>query len=225
MERLQRTHHCAELRADHAGTEAILNGWVHRTRDHGGLRFIDVRDWRGMTQVVVGDDAPDSVAAVAAELKSEYCVAIRGIVHERPETMRNPDLATGAIEVRAVEIVVLSVSATPPFVIDEVSEARDDLRLKYRYLDLRSFSMQRKLRLRHTVLQATRAFFERPGVRRDRDADLDPLDTGGRARLLGAVTPPPRPFLRPAAKPPTVQTDPDGLRVRQVLPDRPLLSR
>lgn len=163
MERLQRTHHCAELRADHAGTEAILNGWVHRTRDHGGLRFIDVRDWRGMTQVVVGDDAPDSVAAVAAELKSEYCVAIRGIVHERPETMRNPDLATGAIEVRAVEIVVLSVSATPPFVIDEVSEARDDLRLKYRYLDLRSFSMQRKLRLRHTVLQATRAFLSAQG--------------------------------------------------------------
>lgn len=163
MERLQRTHHCAELQAGHAGDEVILNGWVHRTRDHGGVRFIDVRDWRGITQVVVDNDVPAGVAALAGELKSEYCVAVRGVVRERPESMRNPDMTTGAIEVQAVEILVLSTSDTPPFVIDEKSEARDDLRLKYRYLDLRSFAMQRKLRLRHTVLQATRAFLSQQG--------------------------------------------------------------
>ena len=163
MERLQRTHHCAELQAGHAGDEVILNGWVHRTRDHGGVRFIDVRDWRGVTQVVVDNDVPADVARVAGELKSEYCVAVRGVVRERPESMRNPEMATGAIEVQAVEILVLSTSDTPPFVIDEKSEARDDLRLKYRYLDLRSFAMQRKLRLRHTVLQATRAFLSQQG--------------------------------------------------------------
>ncbi|MFP4230993.1 MAG: aspartate--tRNA ligase [Spirochaetaceae bacterium] len=151
METMRRTVTCGELGRTDAGRDVILNGWVHRSRDHGGVHFINLRDRFGVTQVVVDEGAPQELSRTASELKNEYCIAVHGEVRARPEDMVNPEMRTGEIEVRADEIRVLSRCRTLPFMIDETTEARDELRQKYRYLDLRSFSMQRKIKLRHEV--------------------------------------------------------------------------
>ncbi len=158
MEKMKRTVTCGDLRLKDEGKEVILNGWVHRHRDHGGIKFINLRDRYGITQVVVDADSPDELKKVAEELKFEYCIAVRGIVRARPESMINPKMATGEIEVKATEIKILSRCEVLPFMIDEKSDAREELRLKYRFLDLRSFSMQRKIKLRHEVAFATREY-------------------------------------------------------------------
>ena len=158
MEQMKRTRTCGALRKEHAGDAVTLNGWVHRTRDHGGVHFINLRDRYGTTQIVVDEDADGAVRSVAAGLHMEYCIAVEGIVRERPASMVNPDMETGEIEVSARTIVVLSTCEPLPFMIDERSDARDDIRLKYRYLDLRTASMQRKIRLRHAVTQGIREY-------------------------------------------------------------------
>ena len=136
---------------------------MHRRRDHGKLIFIDIRDRYGITQVVVEAEAAADLKAVAAELKFEYCVSIRGRVRARPENMVNKDMETGAVEVVADSIQVLNRSETLPFMVDEKSDAKEDLRLKYRYLDLRSLSMQRKIQLRHKVAFAVREYLSDKG--------------------------------------------------------------
>ena len=158
MEYQKRTVTCGDLGAVDIGKTVVLNGWVHRKRDHGGISFINLRDRYGITQVVVDSDAPAALVATAADLKSEFCVAVRGTVRGRPDSMVNPDMATGAIEVKADAITILSKCATLPFQIDEKSDAKEDTRLTYRYLDLRSFSMQKKLRLRHEAAFAVREY-------------------------------------------------------------------
>jgi aspartyl-tRNA synthetase len=158
MERMKRTATCGDLRAADAGRRVILNGWVHRHRDHGGVRFVDVRDRYGVTQVVVDADAGAELRALAQELKFEYCIAVEGEVRARPASMANPRMPTGEIEVRATAIEVLSRCETLPFMVDEKSDAKEDSRLRWRYLDLRSFSMQRKIALRHTAAWATREY-------------------------------------------------------------------
>ena len=149
MERMKRTATCGELRAADAGRRVILNGWVHRHRDHGGVRFVDVRDRYGLTQVVVDADAPEPLRSLAQELKFEYCIAVEGEVRLRPPAMANPRMPTGEVEVRASTIEVLSRCETLPFMVDEQADAKEDSRLRWRYLDLRTFSMQRKIALRH----------------------------------------------------------------------------
>ncbi len=163
MEQFKRTATCGELTSADAGKEVTLNGWVHRNRDHGGVHFVNLRDRHGITQVVVDPDAPRELSAKAAELKYEYCVAVIGKVRKRPETMINPQMVTGEIELVASRIEILSRCETLPFMIDERSDARDELRLKYRYLDLRSFSMQRKIKLRHDVAFAVREYLTSRG--------------------------------------------------------------
>ncbi len=158
MEKMKRTVTCGDLRLKDEGKEIILNGWVHRHRDHGGIKFIDLRDRYGITQVVVDADSPAELKEIASELKFEYCIAVRGIVRPRPQSMVNPKMTTGEIEVQATEIAILSKCETLPFMIEEKSDAREELRLKYRYLDLRSFSMQRKIKLRHEVAFAVREY-------------------------------------------------------------------
>jgi aspartyl-tRNA synthetase len=158
MENMRRTVTCGDLRKENDGKTVILNGWVHRKRDHGGISFINLRDRYGMTQVVVDADAPQTLAAIAAELKMEYCIAVEGIVRARPDSMVNADMTTGAIEVVAKKIEILSTSDTLPFVIDEKTNASEELRLKYRYLDLRSGTMQKHLALRSKVAFATRQY-------------------------------------------------------------------
>jgi aspartyl-tRNA synthetase len=158
MERMKRTATCGELNMARVGRSETLNGWVHRVRDHGGIKFIDLRDRYGLTQVVIDADAPAELKASAAELKAEYTVAVEGTVRPRPPNMVNPNMATGEIELAARRLAVLAGCQTLPFQIDERTDAREELRFKYRFLDLRSFSMQRKIRLRHEVAFATREY-------------------------------------------------------------------
>jgi lysyl-tRNA synthetase class II len=210
MEAYKRTHTCGELTAAHAGNKVTLNGWVHRNRNHGGVHFINLRDRYGITQVVIDEDASAELSAAAEALKYEYCIAVEGEVRMRPENMINSDMATGEIELKAENIVVLTKCETLPFMIDERSETNEDLRLKYRYLDLRSFSMQRKNQA------AGRRCLPCPGIsgkRRlpgDRNPDHDPFDSRGSPGL-----PYPQPaqsgeFLRNAPESPAVQANPDG---------------
>lgn len=163
MEYMKRTATCGELRSEHIGKEVILNGWVHRRRDHGGISFINLRDRYGITQVVIDDNAQDTLKAIVAELKYEYCIAVRGKVRPRPEGMKNPAMPTGEIEVAAEEILILSTCEVLPFMIDERTDAKEDLRLKYRYLDLRSFAMQRNLRIRHEAAFRVREYLRSRG--------------------------------------------------------------
>ncbi|MEX2444224.1 MAG: aspartate--tRNA ligase [Alkalispirochaeta sp.] len=155
---MKRTHTCGALRADDDGRTVTLNGWVHRTRDHGGVSFFNLRDHAGITQVVVDQEASEELKTIAGKLHMEYCLAVEGTVRRRPEAMVNSEMATGEIELAATRIEILSTSEPLPFMIDERSDARDDLRFKYRYLDLRTHSMQRKIRLRSEVMQAVREF-------------------------------------------------------------------
>jgi aspartyl-tRNA synthetase len=153
---MKRTTTCGDLRAADAGKMVILNGWVHRKRDHGGISFINLRDRYGISQIVVDQDAPAELAHIAGELRNEYCIAVEGLVRLRPDSMINPEMSTGEIEVSAQNIVILSRCETLPFQIDEESDAKEDLRLTYRYLDLRSEGMQRRIRLRNDVAFAVR---------------------------------------------------------------------
>ncbi len=163
MEYMKRSVTCGELRATEAGKTVVLNGWVHRKRDHGPITFINLRDRYGVTQVVVEADAAEALKAVAGELKYEYCIAVKGTVRARPDSMVNPEMPTGAIEVVASELQVLSRCETLPFMVDEKSDAKEDFRLKHRYIDLRSFSMQRKIALRHEVAFAVREYLSGKG--------------------------------------------------------------
>src|SRR6476659_2496318 len=152
-----RTHTCGQLRASDAGDTARLSGWVHRRRDHGQLIFLDLRDRHGITQVVV-DKADDPEAhAVASRVRSEFVVMVDGDVAPRLAGTENPRLPTGAIELRAREVRILSESKTPPFYVNDPEAAIDEsLRLRYRYLDLRREAMASRLLLRSRLVQAIR---------------------------------------------------------------------
>jgi aspartyl-tRNA synthetase len=163
MESMKRSVTCGALRASDEGRAVTLNGWVHRHRDHGGIRFFDIRDRYGLTQVVVDADAPAELRLVSEELKFEYCIAVEGTVRVRPPAMANPHMPTGEIEVHAARIVILSRCETLPFMIDERADAREDTRFKYRYLDLRTDAMQRNIALRHRAALATREYLSARG--------------------------------------------------------------
>ncbi|WP_255819351.1 aspartate--tRNA ligase [Treponema putidum] len=155
---MQRTVTCGGLNKDFAGKTVVLNGWIHRKRDHGGITFLNLRDRYGLTQVVVDDDASEELKALAVNLKQEFCIAVEGLVRPRPDSMINKEMATGEIEVKALKIEVLSKSEVLPFQIDEKTNANEDLRLKYRYLDLRSKAMQDHIILRSKFAFAVREF-------------------------------------------------------------------
>lgn len=163
MERLKRTETCGSLGKEDSGRTVILNGWIHRIRNHGGIFFINLRDRYGVTQVVVDADSPAPLAERVSKFRMEYCVAVEGVVRLRPATMVNPEMATGEIEVSAQCIEILSQAETLPFVIDEQTNAGEELRLRYRYLDLRSFSMQKNLALRSAVTFSVRKFLTEKG--------------------------------------------------------------
>lgn len=163
MDTMKRSATCGQLTAEDAGKTLVLNGWVHRHRDHGGVLFINLRDRYGITQIVVDENAPQELRSLAEELRFEYCVAVKGLVRLRPENMRNPNMSTGDIEISAEEIRILSRSDTLPFMIEERAQTNEDLRLKYRYLDLRTDSMQQKIALRSQVMFRTREFLTERG--------------------------------------------------------------
>src|SRR5437762_1979719 len=158
---LTRTHTCGGLRPDDVGAEVVLLGWVHRIRDLGGVTFIDVRDRAGLSQIGVREN--DALMAVAKRLRSEYVVGVSGAVQRRSGETINPKLATGEVEVLAREIRILNEAKTPPFQIAEDSPVSEDVRLKYRYLDLRRTRLQHNIGLRHRVTIAVRKYFDANG--------------------------------------------------------------
>ncbi|MBU1298206.1 MAG: aspartate--tRNA ligase [Bacteroidetes bacterium] len=156
----KRTHNCGELRTENIGQRVTLNGWVDTRRDLGGVIFIDLRDRYGKTQIVFNPQHNGKTHEAAGDLRSEYVVSITGIVEQRPDGTANPNLPTGEIDVAAGELVVLSKADTPPFAIEDEIEVNEELRLKYRYLDLRRAPIQQNLITRHRMYQVTRSYFD-----------------------------------------------------------------
>jgi len=154
-----RSHHCGQLRDTHIGEEVSICGWVHRRRDHGGVIFLDLRDHHGIVQVVFDPDTQESFA-LADQVRNEFVISISGRVRPRDDAAINPKMVTGRIEVLGKALTILNRAETPPFQLDEYSEAGEDIRLKYRYLDLRRPEMQEKLRLRSTVTHFIRRFLD-----------------------------------------------------------------
>src|SRR5579871_1862221 len=165
MARLQRTHTCGELRESHVGQTVILNGWVNTYRNQGSLVFIDVRDRYGVTQVVFEPERPELLTG-AQYLRSEFVVAIKGQVVHRLAGKENADLPTGMIKIKATELQILNRCPTPPFDVTEFpgqEQANEDLRLQYRYLDLRRPSLQRTLTMRHRMNKVMRDYLDAQG--------------------------------------------------------------
>jgi len=152
--------HCGSLRATDVGREVELYGWVARRRDHGGLIFIDLRDRWGAVQVVFNPSRAPEAHTTASELRSEYVVRVKGTIGSRPAGSENPRMATGAVEVTASELEVISLAKTPPFQIEDDVEADEATRLKYRYLDLRRPRMQRMLEMRHRVTNTMHRYMD-----------------------------------------------------------------
>ena len=155
-----RTHYCGELNAEAIGREVAVAGWVHRRRDHGGVIFIDLRDREGLLQVVFDPDRAE-VFELAERVRGEYVLAVRGTIRPRPEGTVNTKLPSGEVELLASSLEVLNAAETPPFHHDE--HANEDLRLRYRYLDLRREEMSQRLRLRHRVTRQLRSFLDEHG--------------------------------------------------------------
>jgi aspartyl-tRNA synthetase len=159
---LKRTHDCGALRAADAGKRVVLFGWVASRRDHGGLVFIDLRDRAGITQVAFEPDQGAEAFALAGELRNEYCIGVTGKVAERGGK-KNPNLATGEIEIKADALTIFSRAETPPFEISDQTLAGESVRLKHRYLDLRRPALQKNFLMRSTIYQTTRQYLSQHG--------------------------------------------------------------
>jgi aspartyl-tRNA synthetase len=160
---LKRSHSCNDLAVSNVGETVTLMGWVLRRRDHGGVIFIDLRDRWGITQVVFNPEVHAEVHAKAHQLRNEWVIAVKGLVENRPEDMENPNLKTGAIEVLVDTLRILNTSQTPPFPLDEEVEVSENLRLKYRYIDLRRPPMASGLVMRHQAAQSVRTYLDSNG--------------------------------------------------------------
>jgi len=158
-----RTHNCGELNSKNIGKETLLAGWITARRDHGEIIFMDLRDKQGITQIVFDPEKNKEAHEKAHELKNEYCVKIVGKVSKRPEGTINPKIPTGEVEVEVNKIEVLSESETPPFEIKDKITISEEIRLKYRYLDLRRDVMQKKLHLKHKIYKCVSDFLDSEG--------------------------------------------------------------
>ena len=160
---IKRTHLCGKLNKANIGETIVLMGWVHRRRDLGGLIFIELRDRSGIVQVVFNPETNGNTFQLANKLRSEYVVAVRGTVEARPEENINPDFSTGEIEVYGLDIMILDSAKTTPFQIKDETDVSEEIRLKYRYLDLRRPKMQAIMGLRHKVTKITRDYLDEMG--------------------------------------------------------------
>lgn len=156
----KRTHTCGELNETNIGESVVLNGWVDTRRDLGGVIFIELRDRYGITQIVFEPSFNSQAHEAAKHLRSEFVISVEGIVRKRPEGTENPTLKTGKIDVMVNSLTILNEATTPPFPIEDKIDTHEDLRLKYRYLDLRRPKLQRNLLLRHRMYQITRKYFD-----------------------------------------------------------------
>ena len=211
---LTRTHMCGDLRASDAGSKVVLMGWVNRRRDLGNLIFLDLRDRSGITQAVITADAGAEVHDRATAVRSEFVVAVIGHVKLRDANTINKNIPTGEIEVVADELRILNDCKALPFSPSDTVLANEEVRLKYRYIDLRRPELHRNIELRHEVAIAIRDHLNAARLLRNRDAVHDALYTRGRARLPGAQPRPCREVLRAAAVAAVVQADPDDLGLR-----------
>lgn len=159
----KRTHYCGELRKGHAGEDVVLKGWANSRRDHGGVIFVDLRDREGLVQVVFNPEVHKDSHGEARKVRDEYVLAVRGKVRARPEDAVNPNLGTGEVEVLASDMRILNESKSLPFAINREADVGEEVRLKYRYLDLRRQEMQRLIRLRHQVALCVRNFLSGQG--------------------------------------------------------------
>jgi len=160
---MRRTHTCCELGVENVGAEVVLMGWVQRRRDHGGVIFIDLRDKNGLTQVVFNPEVSPAVHAKAHVIRSEYVIGIRGNVEKRLEGMANPKLKTGEIEVFATELKILNAAETPPFMIEDNVDVSENIRLKFRHIDLRRPLLQKNLITRHKAAALIRQYLNDHG--------------------------------------------------------------
>ncbi|MBW6508912.1 MAG: aspartate--tRNA ligase [Desulfuromonadales bacterium] len=159
----KRTHRCGEPTAVLIGQEICVMGWVQRRRDHGGLIFIDLRDREGIVQLALDPDRDVTSHRKAEQVRTEYVIAARGRVSARPQGTVNPRMKTGEVEIEVTELRILNRSETPPFMIDEYTEVAENIRLKYRYLDLRRPALQRNLMMRHLVARTVRTYLDGQG--------------------------------------------------------------
>jgi len=160
---MKRTHRCAEVTAEDVGKEIVVMGWAHKRRDLGGVIFIDLRDRSGVLQVVFNIENDSALHAKAEQIRSEYVLAVRGVLVNRSEDTVNPAIATGKWELVAKELRILSKAATPPLLIEEDIDTNEAVRLKYRFLDLRRPDMQRNIMLRHKITKIARDYFDEQG--------------------------------------------------------------
>jgi aspartyl-tRNA synthetase len=161
---MYKTHSCGELRASHAGQTVTLAGWVNRRRDHGGVAFFDLRDRSGIVQITINPDLPQETLDLVADVRFEWVLQVEGLVQRRPAGMENPKMATGEIEVIAKKVTVLNPSKTLPFMVNTDNDLPDEnMRLKYRYLDLRRERMTRNMVLRHKVIKFMRDYLDQKG--------------------------------------------------------------
>jgi len=160
---MYKTHTCGELRLSDAGETVTLAGWVHRRRDHGGVTFIDLRDRYGIVQVVANPENSPQAHQAATDVRAEWVIQVTGTVRRRPEGMENPNLATGEIEVDVEELKVLNPAKQPPFLINKEEEVEEQVRLRYRYLDLRRERMRSNLILRHRAVKFIRDYLDARG--------------------------------------------------------------
>ncbi|MFZ5895864.1 MAG: aspartate--tRNA ligase [Myxococcota bacterium] len=173
IDELKRTHDCGAIRASDIGREVVLFGWVQNRRDHGSIVFVDLRDREGVTQIVFDPETSPDAHVVANQLRSEWVIGVRGVVRSRGEqfskkenkmvSAANPNLPTGEVELSVLEATIFNKADTPPFAIEDESDTREEVRLEYRYLDLRRAPLQRALRMRHRINQATRAYLSEQG--------------------------------------------------------------
>ena len=151
----KRTIYCGQVRPEHIGKEVVLCGWVHRRRDHGGLVFVDLRDREGLVQVVVSPEGSQAAHAKADDLRVEYVLSVRGTVRARPAGTENRNIPTGEIEVAASSLAILNESKPIPFALEDDTDVAENVRLKYRYLDLRRLSVQQGFIRRSLLARAT----------------------------------------------------------------------
>ena len=153
-----RTHHCGELRINHLNETVTLSGWVQKSRDLGGLTFVDLRDRYGITQLTFNMDEKADLCKEARSLGREFVIQVKGKVIER--SSKNKNIPTGEIEIKVAELNLLNASKTPPFTIEDETDGGDELRMKYRYLDIRRKPVQQGLFLRHTMAKEVRNYLD-----------------------------------------------------------------
>ena len=217
-----RTHYCGQVNETLTGQEVTVAGWVHRRRDHGGVIFVDLRDREGLLQIVFDPDAPE-VFAEAERLRSEFVVRVRGLVRARPAGTANANLASGQVEVLARELELLNRSEPLPFQLDET--VNEEVRLKYRYLDLRRDVMTLAPAPASPGHARDARVPRRQRLHRSRNADAHQGDAGRRARLPRAEPHASGQVLRAAAVAADLQAAADDVGLRSLLPDRALLPR